>query len=88
MNTDAPDIGAWLFILGTALLFVGALAFRINGMPRRLRPGPRKSTGPTALSIDERGLRWLDQFSFMVLTILVIGMALLLASLWRWAGGP
>ncbi len=88
MNTDTPDVGAWLFIFGTALLFVGALAFRVNGMPRRLRPGPQTSQGSTNLSIDERGLRWLDQFSFMVLMTLVIGMALLLAALWHWAGAP
>ena len=67
------DQRTWLVILAAALVFVGLLVFRVHGLPRALG-GARAASPKTAE--DEARIRWLDQFSFIGLGLVLMGLLL------------
>ena len=72
------DPRGWLLILGAVLVFVGLLASRVHGLPRALG-GARAGSPKTAE--DEARLRWLDQFSFIALGLVLLGGLVFVACL-------
>ena len=64
----------WLIALGLGMAFHGRLIVWVGGLPRALTPGD----SPTAEkgTPEAFGLFWLDQYSYIGLTLTVTGLAL------------
>lgn len=79
MTPLGPD--AWLIVVGLGAVWLGAQIVWVAPLPRRLRssdvPEAPKGT-PEAF-----GLFWLDQYGYIGLTLLVAGIGLLVAGLFR-----
>jgi hypothetical protein len=64
----------WMMALGLGMAFQGALIIWVGGLPRALTPGETliAEEGTPAAA----GLFWLDQYSYIGLTLLVVGTAI------------
>lgn len=63
--------GFWIMALGLGMAFQGALIIWVGGLPRALRPG--ETSTAEAGTPAAAGLFWLDQYSYIGLTLLVAG---------------
>lgn len=68
----------WLLLLGMALIFTGSLVLAVNGPPRALRRS--EPEGPTTTGMPEADarflLRWIDQYAWIGVVLVVFGCAL------------
>jgi len=67
--------------LGLGMAFQGALIIWVGGLPRTLTPGesPTAEEGTPAAA----GIFWLEQYSFIGLTLLVVGIGF---AIWGYIG--
>jgi len=73
------DPRTWALIVAAACVFVGLFVFRVHGLPRPL--GGRRAPRPAETEAEEGGLRWLDQYSFIGLGLMALGLVLAAAAL-------
>ncbi len=71
----------WTAICGLATVYVGTLVVRVHGLPRRLRRSVAAANPQEAL---EHGLRWLDQYSWIGLALISLGLLSVLFGLLAW----
>ena len=73
----------WLLLLALALIFTGLLVLGVNGPPRALRRS--EPEGPTTTGMAEADarflLRWIDQYAWIGVGLIVLGCALGILSL-------
>ncbi len=67
-----------LIILGLAFCWMGTMILSVNGLPRQLRRGDVPTAPPG--TPEAFGLWWLDQYSYIGLTVLTLGLLSLGAS--------
>ena len=67
----------WMVAIGLGMAFHGSLIIWVGGLPRALRPGPT----PTAEkgTPEAFGLFWLDQYSWIGLTLIALGLGVAIA---------
>ncbi len=65
-------------ILGLAFCWMGTMVLIVGGLPRQLRRGEVPTAPPG--TPEAFGLWWLDQYAYIGLTVLVLGVAALIAS--------
>lgn len=65
----------WILLLAIALIFTGLLVLAVNGPPRALRRS--EPEGPTTTGMAEADarflLRWIDQYAWIGVSLVVIG---------------
>lgn len=61
----------WSAVCGLAMVYVGTLVTRVHGLPRRLR---RSVVWTNAHEGSVRGLHWLDQYSWIGLGLISLGL--------------
>ncbi|MCC5887262.1 MAG: MAPEG family protein [Gammaproteobacteria bacterium] len=73
----------WLLLLGMALIFTGLLVMSVNGPPRALRRS--EPEGPTTTGMAEADarflLRWIDQYAWIGVALIVIGAGMAIVAL-------
>lgn len=77
----ALESGAWLIVIGLGAVWLGAQIVWVAPLPRQLRGSdvPRAPKGtPEAF-----GQFWLDQYGYIGLTLLIAGIGLFVAGLFR-----
>ena len=65
-------------ILGLAFIWMGTMILIVGGLPRQLRRGEVPTAPPG--TPEAFGLWWLDQYSYIGLTVLILGLLSLGAS--------
>lgn len=65
-------------IVGLGCLWMGAMILCVNGLPRQLRRGEVPTAPPG--TPEHFGLWWLDQYAYIGLTVLILGLFSLGAS--------
>ncbi len=71
----AVTVAQWLAVAGMGAMWLGAQIVWVAGVPRLLRRGevPRGEPGSTQAFM----LFWLDQYSFIGITLTIVGPALI-----------
>ncbi len=64
----------WMMVIGLGMAFHGLLILWVGGLPRALSPGESPTAAPG--TPEAFGLFWLDQYSYIGLTLTVVGAAL------------
>ena len=64
----------WMLAIGLGMAFHGLLILWVGGLPRALTPGETPTAEPG--TPEAFGLFWLDQYSYIGLTLVVIGAGL------------
>lgn len=73
----------WLGLLGLGLIFTGCLILAVNGPPRALRRSEPEGPPTTGMNEDDARFlrRWLDQYAWIGVGLLVAGILLAAAGL-------
>ncbi len=66
-------MNVWLVCIGLGMLWHGAQIVWVGGLPRVLRSGEVPTAGKG--TPEAFGLFWLDQYSYIGLTLAVLGIA-------------
>jgi hypothetical protein len=68
------DSSDWLCIWGLGALWLGWQIVAVGGLPRALRPRDEPAVAPG--SPEAFGRFWIDQYGFIGLTLVAVGIAL------------